>query len=210
MKYLYIFVAFIILTLIKLNGQENYVPSLIKKVISSVVLVQCETSLGSGDIVSIDGYILTNYHVVKDANLANTQIQIKTHNKDLYIAKIIAFDDDLDICLLKTDKLENETDFFIANPDSVNVGEDVICIGNPFGYSEFVTKGIISKFNTPYIFTSASINPGNSGGAMINMKGELVGIPTMSYEGTQNFNFAICPRTIRYFLNKNKINYRKG
>lgn len=192
------------------NGQQNDVPALISRNISSVVLVQTDSAQGSGVIISTDGYILTNHHVIEDALTSGGSITVKTHNKDEYYAQIIDYDEDLDICLLKTEQLENSSDFQIANPDSIKVGEDVVCIGNPFGYSEYVTKGIISKYNTPYVFTSASINPGNSGGALINMIGELVGIPTMVLEDAQNFNIALCPRTIIYFLNKNKIKFRKG
>ncbi|MCE5304300.1 MAG: trypsin-like peptidase domain-containing protein [Chloroherpetonaceae bacterium] len=199
----------LLLLSISFSISEQYdVPGLIEHVIPSVVLIQTGSSIGSGVIISVDGYILTNYHVVQDANLSHTQINISTHNKDVYSAYIISFDDDLDLCLLKTSYLENEVEIPIAYPDSIKVGEDVICIGNPFGVSEYVTKGIISKYNTPYIFTTASINPGNSGGAMINMKGELVGIPTMVLENAQNFNIALCPRTIRYFLSKNHIKFK--
>ncbi len=116
----------------------------------------------------------------------------------------------MDIALIKTDPIETELPAIIVHPDSLKIGEDVICIGSPFGLQNYVTKGIISKYVTPYVFTSASINPGNSGGALINMNGELVGIPTMTLRESQNLNFAICPRTIRYFLEKNRIEYYKS
>ncbi len=208
MKAILLFLSLIFLCL-NVQAQGTDIPTLIESNLSSVVLVQTDSALGSGVIISVNGYILTNYHVVQNAVEQNSSITITTHNKDLYYAELIDFDEDLDVCLLKTPFLENSTDFPVANPDSIKVGEDVVCIGNPFGILEYVTKGIISKYTTPYIFTAASINPGNSGGALINLKGELVGIPSMQLEDSQNFNIALCPRTIIYFLNKNKINYRK-
>jgi len=204
-----IFFLICLFSSINLYSQQNNVPYLVKNSLSSVVLITTDYSSGSGVVVNTEGVILTNFHVVSSVLIDNSVITVKTHNNDLYIATILSYDEDLDICLIKTENLVNEKSIFIAHQDSINLGEDVICIGNPLGLTEYVTKGIISKYNTPYIFTSASINPGNSGGAMINMKGELVGIPTQTITNTQNVNMALCIRTIRYFLKKNKINFKE-
>lgn len=208
MIYLHIFILLFVTSFNSIS-QQTKTTNVIKSSLSSVVLIQTEFASGSGVIITLDGYILTNYHVIEQAFLNNSTITIVTHNKDEYYAQVINYDDDLDICLLKTNKLENETAFEIVKSDSLNVGEDIICIGNPLGISEYVTKGIVSKYTTPYVFISANINPGNSGGAMINLSGELVGIPTLTLTNTQNINMAICPRTIRYFLKKNKIYFKE-
>ncbi len=176
-----------------------------------VVQIITPNSTGSGVIVNLNGFVLTNYHVIEDILHSPSSILILTNSEDKKrVTRIIDYDDDLDIAILSTESFDLEIPAIIVHPDSVKVGEDVICIGSPYGLQNYVTKGIISKYTTPYIFTSASINPGNSGGALINMNGELVGIPTMTLRESQNLNFAICPRAIRYFLGKNKIDYNKG
>ncbi|MCX6146613.1 MAG: trypsin-like peptidase domain-containing protein [Candidatus Kapabacteria bacterium] len=205
-KYILLFLC---LTNLAIISQPSNIKNVIKTSLSSVVLINTDFGLGSGVIITLDGYILTNFHVIEQALQSKTSIKVTTHNKDEYYAQIVNYDDDLDLCLLKTPYLSNETSFVIVKPDSINVGDDIICIGNPLGISEYVTKGIVSKYTTPYVFISANINPGNSGGAMINLSGELVGIPTLTLTNTQNINMAICPRTIRYFLKKNKINFKE-
>lgn len=186
-------------------SQFSNVPDLVDYANKSVVKISTDYGLGSGVVISSRGYILTNFHVVENAYNYQSEIFVHTFDKDILQAKIIDFDDDFDLCLLKVIDNFDSYPLSIVSVDSIKVGEDVVAIGNPFGVSDFVTKGIISKYNTPYVFTSASINPGNSGGALLNMKGELVGITTMQRTDAQNFNIAVCPRTINYFLKKNNI-----
>ena len=138
-------------------------------------------SAGSGVIVdAIDGHILTNHHVIEGAE----KIQISLINGDTLDAEVIGSDPATDIALLKVDS-KNLIDIKIGNSDIVQVGDFVIAIGNPFGLSHTVTSGIVSALGRTgisnngyedFIQTDASINPGNSGGALVNMKGELVGI----------------------------------
>ena len=138
-------------------------------------------SAGSGVIVDADnGYILTNHHVVSGAD----KIQISLLNKTTLDAKIIGSDPATDIALLKVEA-DDLTDITIGDSDNVEVGDFVIAIGNPFGLGNTVTSGIVSALGRTgistsgyedFIQTDASINPGNSGGALVNMKGELVGI----------------------------------
>jgi serine protease Do/serine protease DegQ len=139
------------------------------------------SSAGSGVIVDAEqGYILTNHHVVEDAD----EIQISLVDGQLLDAEIIGSDPATDIALLKVDA-EDLTEMPIGNSDSVRVGDFVLAIGNPFGLGHTVTSGIISALGRTginrngyedFIQTDASINPGNSGGALVNMRGELVGI----------------------------------
>jgi len=138
-------------------------------------------SAGSGVIVdAANGYILTNHHVVAGAD----KIQISLFNDDSLDAEIIGSDAATDIAVLKVDP-RNLVELPIGDSDEVEVGDFVIAIGNPFGLGHTVTSGIVSALGRTginrngyedFIQTDASINPGNSGGALVNMKGELVGI----------------------------------
>ena len=138
-------------------------------------------SAGSGVIVDAkNGYILTNHHVVSGAD----KIQISLIDENTLDAEIIGSDPATDIAVLKVEA-ENLTDIEIGDSDQVEVGDFVIAIGNPFGLGNTVTSGIVSALGRTgisssgyedFIQTDASINPGNSGGALVNMRGELVGI----------------------------------
>ena len=138
-------------------------------------------SAGSGVIVDADnGYILTNHHVVEGAD----KIQISLFNDDSLDAEIVGSDAATDIAVIKVDP-GNLVDLPIGDSDQVEVGDFVIAIGNPFGLGHTVTSGIVSALGRTgisrngyedFIQTDASINPGNSGGALVNMRGELVGI----------------------------------
>jgi serine protease Do len=158
-----------------------------------------EESLGSGVIVSPEGYILTNNHVVEGAK----EIKITLGNKSEYDAKVIGTDSRTDIAVLK---IEEKGLPAIAFGDSskVRVGEFALAIGNPFGLSQTVTLGIISATGRgglgiedyeDFIQTDAAINPGNSGGALVNVSGELIGINTAIVSGrsggNQGVGFAI-------------------
>ena len=141
-------------------------------------------SAGSGVIVDAEnGYILTNHHVVERAD----KIQVYLFNEDSLEAEVIGSDAATDIAVLKVDP-EGLVDIPIGDSDQVQVGDFVIAIGNPFGLGNTVTSGIVSALGRygisqnggleDFIQTDASINPGNSGGALVNMRGELVGINT--------------------------------
>lgn len=154
-----------------------------------------QKGLGSGVIISSDGYVLTNNHVVEGAD----EILVKISEKEQYQAKVVGSDPTTDLALLK---LEAERDLPSANlgdSDSLRVGEWVIAIGNPFGLEHTVTAGIVSAKGRvigsgPYddfIQTDASINPGNSGGPLFNLQGEVVGINTAIVATGQGIGFAI-------------------
>ena len=142
-------------------------------------------SSGSGVIISEDGFIVTNYHVVESA----TEIEVTLNNKDSYSAKFIAADPNTDIALLKINTLDLSPIKFY-NSDLTKVGEWVLAVGNPYNLTSTVTAGIISAkgrniniLHNPnaiesFIQTDAVINPGNSGGALVNLNGELVGLNT--------------------------------
>ena len=159
---------------------------------------QEQIGTGSGVIISEDGYIVTNNHVIKDAS----EIEITLNNKKSYPAKLIGTDSKMDIALLKIDAKEKLPYTVFAHSDSVKIGEWVLAVGNPYNLTSTVTAGIVSAkardLDTSgiqsFIQTDAAVNPGNSGGALVNTRGELIGVNTMissmtgSYVG---YSFAV-------------------
>ena len=154
-------------------------------------------SLGSGFIVSGDGYVLTNSHVVDNAD----EITVKLTDKREFKARVIGADKRTDIALLKIEASGLPT-VRLGDPNSLKVGEWVVAIGSPFGFDNTVTAGIVSAKGrslpqenfVPFIQTDVAINPGNSGGPLFNMKGEVVGINSQIYSRTGGFmglSFAI-------------------
>ncbi len=160
---------------------------------------------GSGFIVTADGYIVTNYHVVEDS----TSIQVTTYAGDTYDATLVGYDESNDLAVLKIDAAGLSTVVF-GDSDALSVGDDVIAIGNPLGELTFsLTKGTVSALNREVtlssdvtmnlIQTDAAINSGNSGGALFNMYGEVVGITNAKYSSSgssgeasiDNIGFAI-------------------
>ncbi|MDP1664923.1 MAG: DegQ family serine endoprotease [Methylobacter sp.] len=155
------------------------------------------TSLGSGFIISSDGYILTNSHVVKDAD----EIVVKLSDRRELLAKAIGYDARTDVALLKVDAKDLPA-VTIGEPNKLQVGEWVLAIGSPFGFEQSVTAGIVSAKGrslpggnyVPFIQTDVAINPGNSGGPLFNMEGKVVGINSQIYSRTGGFmglSFAI-------------------
>jgi serine protease Do len=154
-----------------------------------------QRSLGSGFIISHDGYIITNSHVVEKAD----KIRVKLSTGKEYDAKIIGKDSKMDLALIKIKSGESMPVSEIGDSDKLRVGDWVLAIGNPFGLEQTVTAGIVSAKGRvigagPYdnfIQTDASINPGNSGGPLFNMEGKVIGINTAIVAQGQGIGFAI-------------------
>jgi serine protease Do len=155
-------------------------------------------SLGSGFIVSQDGHILTNAHVVEAAD----EITVRLTDKREYKAKVIGTDKRTDVAVLKIDPSAPLPIVTIGDPNKLRVGEWVVAIGSPFGFDNTVTAGIVSAKGrslpqenfVPFLQTDVAINPGNSGGPLFNLKGEVVGINNMIFSRTGGFmgvSFAI-------------------
>ncbi len=153
--------------------------------------------IGSGFIVSADGYVLTNAHVVADAD----EVAVKLTDKREFKAKVVGIDRRSDVALIKI-AASNLPTVRIGSPDRLKVGEWVAAIGAPFGFENSVTAGIVSAKSralpdetyVPFIQTDVAINPGNSGGPLFNLKGEVVGINSQIYSrsgGYQGISFAI-------------------
>jgi len=159
---------------------------------------EIETSLGSGVIISRQGYVLTNNHVIEGAD----EIQVLLNDGRSARASVVGTDADTDLAVLRVE-LDKLPSIVIGNSDSLRVGDVTLAIGNPFGVGQTVTFGIISATGRnrlgitayeEFIQTDAAINPGNSGGALINAHGELIGINSAIYSrsgGSQGIGFAI-------------------
>jgi serine protease Do len=152
---------------------------------------------GSGFIISADGYILTNAHVVADAS----EVTVKTTDRREYTAKVIGTDERTDVAVIKIEG-KNLPTVKIGDPSKLKPGEWVIAIGSPFGFENSVTAGIVSATSrsmpgsnyAPFIQTDVAVNPGNSGGPLFNMQGEVVGINSQIYSrsgGYMGLSFAI-------------------
>jgi serine protease Do len=180
--------------------------------------VRKETSLGSGFIINKDGYIVTNDHVIKEAD----SIQVKLSSSDVtYTAKVIGRDPKTDIAVIKINAKEPLQAAVLADSDKIQVGQWAIAIGNPFGLDKTVTVGVISATGRSgmgietyenFIQTDASINPGNSGGPLLNIHGEVVGINTAIVAAGQGIGFAIPVNMAKQIISQliNKGNVSRG
>jgi serine protease Do len=175
-------------------GQQDPFEDFWNNFFGNVPREQKRKSLGSGFIVSEDGYILTNNHVVEKAD----EVTVTLLDKEEFKAQVVGTDPKTDIALIKV-KVGKKLPFVhLGESEKLEVGEWVVAIGNPFGLGHTITSGIVSAKGRiigsgPYddfIQTDASINPGNSGGPLFNLKGEVVGINTAIIQGGQGIGFA--------------------
>lgn len=181
--------------------------SVVNVVVFEGAITDIENAIGTGSgiIVTEDGYIVTNSHVISDSK--SMLVEIVTNTGDMYQAAIVGFDTRTDLAVLKIDG-ENLSAVEFVNSDQLEVGQDAIAVGNPGGmnYSNSLTRGCVSALNrtvssnklVPYIQTDAAINPGNSGGPLLNSAGQVMGINTIkiansNYEG---MGFAIPSNTV--------------
>jgi serine protease Do len=162
--------------------------------------------LGSGVIVSPDGYILTNYHVVQNAK----EIQVSLNDGRTFTGKVVGTDPQTDIALIKVNA-DNLPALTFADSNKVDIGDVVLAVGNPFGIGQTVTRGIVSAKNRvtssdmdeDFIQTDAAINPGNSGGALVDIDGRLIGINTEILTrsgGNQGIGFAVPSDLCRWVM----------
>lgn len=173
------------------------------------------SSLGSGFIISSDGYVVTNYHVIDGAD----EIIVKLSDRRELVAKVIGSDKRSDVALLKVDA-DNLPVLDTGSSKDLKVGEWVVAIGSPFGFDHSVTAGIVSAKGrslptenyVPFIQTDVAINPGNSGGPLFNLKGEVVGINSQIYSRSGGFmgvSFAIpvdvAKRVVEQLKNKGRV-----
>ncbi|TIV22649.1 MAG: trypsin-like serine protease, partial [Mesorhizobium sp.] len=173
---------------------------------------RAQSSLGSGVLVDPSGVIVTNYHVIKDAD----EVKVATADGREFTSKVMLKDETLDLAVLKISADKPFPVIAIGDSDALEVGDLVLAIGNPFGVGQTTTSGIVSALARShigvsdsgyFIQTDAAINPGNSGGALINMGGQLVGINTAIYSrsgGSIGIGFAIPSNMVRAFADAAK------
>lgn len=161
--------------------------------------VHKQRSLGTGFIISPDGYIVTNNHVIEGADTVRVNLEGTSGKEESLPAEVIGIDEETDLALLKVKSKDTLPYLTFGNSDCMEVGEWVLAIGNPFGLGHTVTAGILSAKGRDihsgpfdnFLQTDASINPGNSGGPLINMSGQVIGINTAIIASGQGIGFAI-------------------
>ena len=176
---------------------------------------QNASSLGSGFVISADGYVVTNYHVISDAD----KIEVKFADKETYSAKIVGSDPETDVALLKIEG--NKSDFKsieLGDSDNIKIGQWAIAFGNPYGLNNSMTVGIVSAKGRSgmgietyenFIQTDASINPGNSGGALVDIDGKVIGVNTAILSqsgGNVGIGFAIPVNMVKNIVKNLKDN----
>ena len=178
--------------------QSNDFTSIIDDVLNSVVSITTDNGQGSGAIIDSAGFIVTNQHVVSDANI----IRVATYDGKDYGAQLIGYNGLLDIAVLKVDAQLPSLQF--GNSDNIKVGEKVIALGNPAGLSFTVTEGIVSAVHRAgpndlniYLQTDVPINPGNSGGPLVNANSQILGINNFKVGGFESLGFAIESNTVK-------------
>lgn len=164
----------------------------------SVVSVITNLAQGSGAIISRDGEIVTNYHVIQYARTIN----VLTHDKIIYKADVIGYDIDKDIAVIKIGNNETFNSFDFGDSDIIKIGQSVVALGNPYGLDFTATQGIVSarrigSNGVEYIQIDVPINPGNSGGPVIDAAGDIIGIANFKISGAEGVGFAIPSNTAK-------------
>lgn len=183
------------------SSQEDF-SAIVEDAVKSVVTISTGRSIGSGFIVHSDGYVVTNYHVIANAE----EIGVLDYNRVARYAEVVGRDEVRDLALLKISGDFEEIK--LADSDKLQVGKKVIAIGNPLGLSFTVTEGIISALDragpnglAEYIQTDVSLNPGNSGGPLIDTQGKVIGINNFKIGGAESLGFALESNSIRKGVN---------
>lgn len=179
------------LTKLKASASSDF-SGVIEDSIKAVVTVRTDVSQGTGFLITSDGYIVTNAHVLS----GGSEVYVLDYEQNKKTTQFIGYDATLDIALLKIS--ENQDYLELGNSDDVTLGEKVIAIGNPLGLQFSVSEGIVSGVNRlgpndleAYIQTDAALNPGNSGGPLINTKGEAIGINNFKVSDGESLGFAL-------------------
>jgi len=186
---------------IKASASADF-SDIIDREIQGVVTIKTDISQGTGFIVTDDGFVVTNHHVVNGATAAS----IFTYDTQAHSVLLVGADATMDIAVLKIEGNFQSLD--LGDSDEVKIGEKVIAIGNPLGLAFTATEGIISAKerlgtnNLPYYFqTDVSLNPGNSGGPLINTEGEVIGINNFKISGAESLGFALAINPAKETIN---------
>lgn len=190
---------------ININVYEKITPA----IVSIDAQLDDGVSSGTGCVVTQKGVILTSSHVVEDSK----DIDVTTYSGKVYKAKVISIlGKNNDLALLKIEPKENLSTIKLGNSEEIKVGQKVLAIGNPFGFSGTLTQGIVSRidYSKNKIQTDAAINPGNSGGPLLNSAGEVIGISQSIYNPDNNksnigIGFAVPVDSVKEFIDLAKI-----
>lgn len=177
---------------------------------ASVVMIRTPTALGSGFVITPDGYVITNDHVVQ----GETHITVVLFERDaqgtlvkrfVENVRIVATNPHIDLALLKMDGVKDLPIAYVGDSDDVKVGQTVYAIGNPHGLERTVSEGIVSTLHRvmdgrTHLQTTAAVNPGNSGGPLFNLEGEVIGVVDLKLTFSEGLNFAIPVDRVRRFL----------
>ena len=187
---------------LKISSDSSF-SGIIEDAVKAVVTIKTDVSQGTGFIISSDGYLVTNAHVLEGAS----RVVAYDYNKNSMTAEFIGYVDSLDIALLKISG--NFEELELEDSDDVSVGERVIAIGNPLGLEFSVSEGIVSGVHreglvsglNAYIQTDAALNPGNSGGPLINKQGKVIGINNFKLSDGESLGFALESNYIKEAVN---------
>lgn len=189
-------------TFLKASAGADF-SAVIETAVTGVVTIRTDISQGTGFLISSNGYVVTNYHVVENAKAAT----IITSDNQNHKVSILGYNSDLDIALLKIEG--TYTPLELDNSENVQVGEKVIAIGNPLGLQFSVSQGIVSAIHrigpndlNYYIQTDAALNPGNSGGPLINTDGKVIGINNFKAGDSESLGFALESNHIKEVVNE--------
>ncbi len=177
--------------LLKASASEDF-SGIIENAVKGVVTIRTDVGQGTGFLITQDGYILTNAHVLVDAK----KVQAITYEQEILEAEFIGYEGRLDIAVLKIPGIFEELS--LGDSDNIEIGEKVIAIGNPLGLQFSVSEGIVSGVHRigpsqleAYIQTDAALNPGNSGGPLIDKQGKVIGINNFKISGGESLGFAL-------------------
>jgi len=191
--------------LLKASVGEDF-SGIIENSVKSVITLRTDVSQGTGFIISPDGYIVTNAHIL----FGGRKIFATTYKQDTFEVEFIGYDEILDIALLKIPG--NHEKLNLGDSNKIQIGEKVITIGNPLGLQFSVSQGIVSGTHRPginkieaYVQTDAALNPGNSGGPLINKKGKVIGINNFKIGGGENLGFALESNYLKEAVNEISI-----
>jgi S1-C subfamily serine protease len=194
------------INLLKASTAEDF-SEIIENSIKSVVTIRTLDSQGTGFLITSDGYLITNAHVITNTRGEISKvIQAITENNEIKAVEFIGANQDMDLALLKISGAYDP--LLLKNSNDVQVGEKVIAIGNPQGFQFSVTDGIVSAIHRPstngqtYVQTNAELNPGNSGGPLINTQGKVIGINNFKIAETEGMGFALESDYIKLGVNE--------
>lgn len=193
--------------LLQASAGEDF-SGIIENAVKSVVTIRTNVGQGTGFIISDQGYIITNAHVLADnQGMLATIIQTINYQQEITNAIFIGYNGELDLALLKIPG--NHEPLILENSNNIQIGEKVIAIGNPLGLQFSVSQGIVSATHRPginqaniYIQTDAALNPGNSGGPLINAEGKVIGINNFKVNDGENIGFALESNYILQTINE--------